>query len=181
MPALTVKAAASLVRYPERVEFRSGFGRRLDVQQSGRSGYLNLTRNTSLRGVGQRTLARITVEKGESWITQEVPLDLAMGWAGSPTAFSKNIAGSRFNVYHYLHIKALTQLYEFTGLPALEMWRDRWLGYTEKWPQFPLYSGDGIRHGVVDHGSYADAAAYLRDARVKLRRNKIERLAAPDD
>ena len=118
---LQLRQLHRLCGIPSRVEFRSGFGRRLDVQQSGRSGYLNLTRNTSLRGVGQRTLARITVEKGESWITQEVPLDLAMGWAGSPTAFSKNIAGSRFNVYHYLHIKALTQLYEFTGLPALEM------------------------------------------------------------
>ena len=182
VPALTVKAAASLVRYPEpsRVSFRvRSPSRCAAVWKVGIPQFD--PQHVTPRGVGQRTLARITVEKGESWITQEVPLDLAMGWAGSPTAFSKNIAGDRFNVYHYLHIKALTQLYEFTGLPALEMWRDRWLGYTEKWPHFPLYSGDGIRHGVVDHGSYADAAAYLRDARVKLRRNKIERMAAPDD
>ncbi|MDB4103526.1 D-glucuronyl C5-epimerase family protein [Acidimicrobiales bacterium] len=175
-PALTLKAAASLVRYPEpsrvSIRLRSPAGCRA-VWKIGVPQYD--PEHVTPRGVGQRTLATVAVEPGESWISQEVPLDLVMGWAGSPTAFSKELAGKRYNVYHYLHVKALTQLHEFTDLPALAVWRDRWLGYTKKWPDFPLYGAENLSHGVYSQFPHKDAETYLRDPRIKIRGGKIER------
>lgn len=175
-PVMTLKSAGSTVQSPE----PSRVAVRLKTTKSCRVTWNTLIPDfdpafVTPRGVSQKQLSSTDLGVGEHVVTQEIPADLVLGWAAAPTAFSKIINDRRYNVYHYLHIKALTQLHHFTGFSELEFWRDRWLSYVRSWPTFPLYDKPGFDHGVVDFGSYASQSAYLMDPRVKFKQGRIVR------
>lgn len=175
-PTLTLKAAASVIHYPEpsRVSVRFKTIRKCRVTWNVLVPEFDPAYVTP-RGASQQQISSTTLGTGEHTVTQEIPAHLVFGWVAPPTAFSKVIEDNRFNVYHYLHIKALTQLHHFTGLPELKFWRDRWLSYVEEWPTFALYDKPGFNHGVVDRGSYSSQSAYLMDPRVKFEQGRIVR------
>ncbi len=111
-------------------------------------------RFTTPRASGQRFMREFELRPGVNCISLQIPWDAAAGWVAGPVPFSKKIAGRYYNAYHYIHIKGLSQLYEFHRAARLLYWRDRWLEYTEKWSTFPAYAVDGICHDVMDFGNF---------------------------
>jgi hypothetical protein len=119
------------------------------------------------RASGQKFMRQFELAPGENTISLQIPWDIAAGWVG-PVPFSKRIAERYYNAYHYIHIKGLSQLYEFYPAARLLYWRDRWLEYTEKWSTFPAYAVEGICHEVMDFGNFSSQAAYLRAPKFRL-------------
>lgn len=178
--ALSFKATASIAGYPAPSLVTVRLCAPCPLQVEWRvSVPQNDPRYVTPRAVGQRQMLRSRLEAGTTELKLEVPLDLVMGWAGGPTAFSKNIEGRRYNTYHYLHIKALTQLYEFTAFEKIRHWRDRWLQYSSRWPTHQPYLAPDVDHSVVDIGRHPDAASYLCEPRVRLQDGRIRRTPSP--
>lgn len=129
------------------------------------------------KAVSQR---RISVMQGSAGISNfriDIPLDLVVAWTGVPVPFSKKIGDHYYNAYHYIHIKALTQLYEFFPAGKIIHWRDRWLGYVKHWPSFPLYSDPEISYTVIDYGRYSSAEEFLCTPKLILDKNSLVRTA----
>lgn len=62
---------------------------------------------------------------------ESAPLDLI----AYPTNFNKNIGGTQYNVYHWLHIRNLDQIAAAADSEILRDWSARWRGYTQEWPK----------------------------------------------
>ena len=122
------------------------------------------------RIIGLRQVAEFQLAPGASTITAEMPLDLLVQWTGAPVPFSKKISGKHYNVYHYLHIKAMSQLNAFYPSAELLKWRDKWLEYTKHWAEFPAYAGEDVAHSVVDRGRFETQDEYLRTPRTRVPR-----------
>ena len=95
-----------------------------------------------------------TVER--SWIplaTTEVArgsteLDFALAYEAIdlfayPTNFTRGAPGTKTNTYHATHIVRLRELADATGVQELRDWADRWMKYTQRWPEHPRYA-DGV-------------------------------------
>lgn len=61
-----------------------------------------------------------------------------------PTNFKKKIAGVNYNAYHYMHIKGLTNLYEYTKSPVFLKYAKKWQGYTHMWSEMSVYNKSNI-------------------------------------
>jgi len=78
----------------------------------------------------------------------EASLDFkGIGLTAYPTNFLKLIRGNNYNVYHYIHILNLEQLYDETGYEVFRDYAVKWKQYTEDWPKMDLYKGlKHLRH-----------------------------------
>jgi effector-binding domain-containing protein len=82
----------------------------------------------------------LSFEAGESSISIPLNWDRA-DLISFPTAFSKKINESKYNVYHYVHIDRLAQILEVQPNPQLQQYHDRWVNYITQWPNSGLYDG----------------------------------------
>ena len=76
-------------------------------------------------------------------LTVEIPWDDAR-FVAYPTAFTKKIGGTYYNVYHPIHIKVLRALYTETGVKAFKEYADKWDGYCRDWQRLDAYKVNGI-------------------------------------
>jgi hypothetical protein len=107
-------------------------------------------RSTGAHTAGKRDIENYQLPKGRSSLTFAVPLDLAVAWAGAAVPFSKLFEGKYYNVYHFMHISGLTQLYEFFPSPKIRLWRNRWRRYVDQWPT--LYPDPDIAKEPAEAG-----------------------------
>lgn len=70
-----------------------------------------------------------------------------------PTAFTKKIAGKSYNVYHFVHIQTLDELYASTQRPFLKHYADKWRGYAARWERMPLYTSNAQRIELTPYKS----------------------------
>ena len=83
-------------------------------------------------------LKKFTLRKGLNRIRVEIPWNRA--WlVAHPTVFTKRIAGKNYNTYHYLHIKNMKALFKLSGDPLLKEYMEKWMEYTGRWPEMPVY------------------------------------------
>jgi hypothetical protein len=73
----------------------------------------------------------------------EIPWDDAR-FVAYPTAFTKKIGGTYYNVYHPIHIKVLRALYTETGVKVFKEYADKWTGYYKDWQGLDAYKVNGI-------------------------------------
>ena len=63
---------------------------------------------------------------------------------GYPTNFNKKIAGSNYNVYHWLHIMNLRRIAELHPSDLFSYYADRWEAYTDEWKRVPVIRNAGF-------------------------------------
>jgi hypothetical protein len=71
--------------------------------------------------------------------------DLSIPWKFAdliayPTNFKKRIKNKNYNVYHFIHIRILDQLYKITNITKLKYHSELWLNYTKEWKKMDIYN-----------------------------------------
>jgi len=163
------KAQMSMIAYPEncRIDIHLNSRKAALVQWSvGISQYL--LHYTTPKTVGHRQIKTVDIAAGKQVISADIPWDLAIGMIGAAVPFSKKVGKKYYNAYHYIHIKGLTQLYEYFKMAKLLHWRDKWLGYTEQWPSFPPYLSEDTELSAVNWKPYPTQNEYLTTPNVRL-------------
>ncbi len=85
-----------------------------------------------------RALTSVSLAPGDNDVVISVPWD-AVPLVAYPTNFGKKIGDSYYNVYHFIHVRNLEQLYGHTREPVLRDYALRWKAYAERWPAMPIY------------------------------------------
>lgn len=81
-------------------------------------------------------------EVGDCLVELKVNLDrgIVNQWARKPTNFGKKIGGVNYNVYHFIHINGLAELFEHYNHAPIKSWLNKWSGYANRWDTLELYS-----------------------------------------
>lgn len=88
-------------------------------------------------------IKQIPVKKGTNNIKLQIPWKYA-GLVGHPTTF-KQIGNRYYNIYHFIHIAKLEELYETTGEKLFKDYAEKWKGYTNNWAKLAVYNGMEIK------------------------------------
>lgn len=77
-----------------------------------------------------------------------------------PTNFKKKIGVEMFNVYHFIHVLNLAELYHYSKRITLKHTAEKWLGYYKKWDSLPYLQGQN--YSLLPHRNVTAFAAGLR-------------------
>jgi hypothetical protein len=73
----------------------------------------------------------------------QIPNCNLRSWLGC-TPFGKSIGGRYYNAYHFIHVKALSELMKYFESEEVMHYRDKWFGYILEWPSQTRYSEAGV-------------------------------------
>ncbi|MBX7249347.1 MAG: D-glucuronyl C5-epimerase family protein [Caulobacteraceae bacterium] len=107
------------------------------------------TQGTAIYPDGFTPVKEIAAKAGLNTIVLDPPWE-SLNLIGYPTNFRKVIAGKRYNVYHWLHVRNLERLFEITHDFEIEEWAHKWRGYARKWPE--LYPESDIAYSAPGAG-----------------------------
>lgn len=82
----------------------------------------------------------LQIEEGDSALRMRIDWEDAP-LAAYPTNFNKDFGGKKYNVYHFIHIYKLRDLYAYSGLEPLQIYADKWEGYISSWSEMEEYEG----------------------------------------
>lgn len=94
-------------------------------------------------------LKSIKLAKGKSDVKVDIPWKKAELVAG-PTNFNKKLGKKKYNVYHFIHIKRLKEIYEISKNPIFLKYANKWEKYSKQWSSMPIYKDSGVETKPYD-------------------------------
>jgi hypothetical protein len=95
-----------------------------------------------------RKISSINLNPGHNQINIDIPYDQHNLFA-YPTNFKKKIGDEYFNIYHFVHIVDLAEMYAFSKRELFKEFAMRWLAYYEKWASDETLSNG--QHSLVPY------------------------------
>lgn len=84
-----------------------------------------------------RKVAKVELAKGQNTVSEKLSFD-SQNLFAYPTNFAKKIKGKFYNVYHFVHIIDLCELYRFSKIPQFKEYALLWLNHYKKWRKMPM-------------------------------------------
>jgi hypothetical protein len=139
----------SMISFPEEnsvsIELETSAGGEMEVL-IGVGEYDPFSNN--LRPTRWISLGKFNASKSTPKIWVTIPWRKAW-FVAYPTNFMKKIGGRNYNVYHYIHIKRLKTLHDYTKREKFNRYYLKWFGYTKQWPEMEPYKSEKIEfHGL---------------------------------
>jgi len=78
-------------------------------------------------------ISEVILKSGRNDLVFDIPFDNSNLFA-YPTNFKKKIEGLNYNVYHFVHIITLAEIFAFSKRSLFKDFALRWLNYSEEWP-----------------------------------------------
>lgn len=85
-----------------------------------------------------RVIGNFFLNKGLNKISIPLPFD-DKNITFYPTNFKKRFNSKQYNVYHFIHIAALADLYAFSNDSLFKEYALKWLEYSKKWSSLDIY------------------------------------------